>query len=438
MRSTRPVGDLEGVLRRQIAYCMTAPFYRQRCEELDVDPTKVRSLEDLSQLPILVTPDLHRQAQEESLRTDGHPFGTFLCARPDEIISVQSTSGTTGSPTFYPFTRRDVEITDLLWIRALRFIGVRPGDVVLQGFGLSMYLAGLPLVRAVERMGATAVPVGAESGTEKLLRMARLVRPRVLACTPSYASYLLEKVPEVLGGLSARDLGVEIILCAGEPGAGLPEVREKLEDGWGAAIHDVLGGAHGIIMASGPGEYVGMHVLSEDYCVTTDLVDPTTKEPIEVVDGATGERVKTSLEWGGAPPLRYSVGDIYQVFTEPLPSLPPGPRVKVLGRVDDLLIIKGVKLYPAAVKDVVSAFAPDTTGELRIVLDGPPPRVTPPLRLKVEYGEGVREGDLQGLRQRLIRALHDRLTVRPEVELVAPGTLPRSTHKTQLIEISAP
>src|SRR5690606_31927581 len=191
-----------------------------------------------------------RKAQEESLRTEGHPFGTFLCVRPDEVVAVSSTSGTTGEPTFYPFTRRDVEITDTLWIRALRFIGVRPGDVVLQGFGLSMYLAGIPLVRALERMGATPVPVGAEAGTEKLLRMARLVKPRVLACTPSYASYLLEKVPEVLG-VQARDLGVEIIMCAGEPGAGLPEVREKLEEGWGASVHDVLGGAHGIIMASG-------------------------------------------------------------------------------------------------------------------------------------------------------------------------------------------
>jgi len=433
--TTRPVGDVEGLLRRQIAHCLKGAFYRQRSEELGVDLTKVRTLEDLRELPVFVTPDLHRKAQEESLRTEGHPFGTFLCVRPDEVVAVSSTSGTTGEPTFYPFTRRDVEITDTLWIRALRFIGVRPGDVVLQGFGLSMYLAGIPLVRALERMGATPVPVGAEAGTEKLLRMARLVKPRVLACTPSYASYLLEKVPEVLG-VQARDLGVEIIMCAGEPGAGLPEVREKLEEGWGASVHDVLGGAHGIIMASGPGEYVGMHVLSDDYSVTTDLVDPATKEPIDVVDGAIGERVKTSLEWGAAPPLRYSVGDIYQVFTEPLPGLPPGPRVKVLGRVDDLLIVKGVKLYPAAVQDVISSFVPDTTGELRIVLDGPPPRVTPPLRLKVEHGPGVAADDLEGLRRRLVQAMHDRLTVRPEVELVPPGSLPRSTHKTRLIEVT--
>ncbi len=190
---------------------------------------------------------------------------------------------------------------------------------MLQGFGLSMYLAGLPLVRALERMGARPVPIGAEAGAEKLLRMARLVRPRVLACTPSYAEYLLERVPDILG-ISPRDLGIEIIICAGEPGAGLPEVRRKLQDGWGAKVYDMLGGAHGIMMAScDHAEYQGMHVLGNDYSVSTHLVDPTSGEPLDIVDGVSGERVKTSIEWEAQPPLRYSVGDIYQVFTDPCP-----------------------------------------------------------------------------------------------------------------------
>lgn len=439
MIGTRPVGDLAGRLQRQISHCLRSAYYREAFEEHGIDPTRIRTLEDLRALPILVTPERHRVAQETSMREEGHPFGTLLCARPDEVVSVCSTSGTTGNPTFYPFTRHDVEVTDTLWIRALRFIGVRPGDVVLQGFGLSMYLAGLPLVRALERYGATPVPVGAEAGTEKLLRMARTVRPRVLCCTPSYATYLLERVPEVLDGLSARDLGVEILLCAGEPGAGLPEVREVLEDGWGARVHDVLGGAHGIMMASAPtAEYHGMFVLGDDYSVSTDLVDPQTKEPVELVDGAVGERVKTALEWEGAPPLRYSVGDVYQVFTEPIPGLPALPRIKVLGRVDDLLIVKGVKVYPAALQDVVNGFVPDTTGALRVLLDGPPPRVTPPLRLRVEHRDGMGAEDRALLVERLTNAMHDRLTIRPVIELVPAGSLPRSTHKTKLIEVTPP
>ena len=320
-------------------------------------------------------------------------------------------------------------------------MGIRPGDIVLQAFGLSMYLAGLPVVRALERMGATPIPVGAEAGAEKLLRMARTVRPRVLCCTPSYAEHLLERAPEVLGGTTARDLGVEVLFCAGEPGAGLPEVRRKLEDGWGARLHDVLGGAHGIMMVSPATsldvpDYPGMLVLGDDYSVSTDLVDPETKEPLDLVDGAIGERVKTALEWGGSPPLRYSVGDVYQLFTESLPGLPPLPRIKVIGRVDDLLIIKGVKLYPAAVNDLVNGFVPETTGEMRILLDAPPPKVAPPLRLRIEHRRGMDEHARGDLTNRIRTKMHDRLTVRPDIELVPPGSLPRSAHKKQLIEIS--
>jgi phenylacetate-CoA ligase len=432
----RLISDVEGMLQRQIAHCLRSSYYQRKFEEHGIDPSKIRSLDDLRQLPILATPDQHRHAQEESREREGHPFGTLLAARPDEIVFVASTSGTTGEPTFYPFTQRDMDITDELWIRAFRFIGIRPGDIVLQAFGLSMYLAGIPVVRALQKMGAAPIPVGAEAGTEKLLRMARIVKPRVLCCTPSYAEYLIEKVPEVLGGLSARDLGVEVIMCAGEPGAGLPEVRAKLEDGWGARIHDVLGGAHGIIMASAAtSDYHGMYVLANDYSVSTDLVDPETKEPIDMVDGAIGERVKTALEWGGSPPLRYSVGDVYQVFTERIPGLPALPRIKVIGRVDDLLIVKGVKVYPAAVVDLVNGFVPETTGEVRIVLSGPPPKVEPPLRLRIEHREGLDEAGQQQLAERITATMHDRLTVRPTVELVAPGSLSRSTHKKKLIEI---
>ena len=427
--------DRDAKLRRQIDYCLQSSFYRDRFEESGIDPASIRTVDDLSLLPVFVTPEVHRLSQEASFEERGHPFSTFLCADPADVVAVSSTSGTTGSPTFYPFTTRDVEITDLLWQRALRFVGVQPGDRVMQGFGLSMYLAGLPLVRALERMGALAVPMGAEAGSEKLLRMVRSVRPRVLACTPSYAEHLMERIPDVLG-VTAAELGIEIIVCAGEPGAGLPEVRAKLEAGWGARVFDLLGGAHGIMMASAPSdEYHGMYVLGDDFSVSTQLVDPVTREPVEDTDGAIGERVKTSLEWGGAPPLRYSVGDVYQVFSSPAPSGPAGKRIKVLGRVDDLLIIKGVKLYPAAVKDLINGFVPEVSGELRILLDGPPPRVTPPLRLRVEAAAADDPTASADLARRIGAAMRHRLTVRPDIELVAVGSLPRSTHKQKILEI---
>ncbi len=427
--------DRDAKLRVQIDHCLRSSFYRDRFDEAGVDPSSIQTVSDLQSLPVFATPDVHRLAQEESLERHGHPFSTFLCTDPAGVVAVSSTSGTTGSPTFYPFTARDVEITDLLWQRALRFVGVRSGDRVMQGFGLSMYLAGAPLIRALERMGAMPVPVGAEAGSEKLLRMVHTIRPRVLACTPSYAEHLMERVPDVLG-VDASDLGIKIIVCAGEPGAGLPEVRSKLESGWGARVFDLLGGAHGIMMASAPtDEYHGMYVLGDDFSVSTQLVDPVSRDPIDEADGAIGERVKTSLEWGAAPPLRYSVGDVYQVFSAPAPAGPAGKRIKVLGRVDDLLIVKGVKLYPASVKDLVNGFVPEVTGELRILLDAPPPRVTPPLRLRVEAaaaGDATAGADLA---RRIAAAMHHRLTVNPQIELVKVGSLPRSTHKQELLEI---
>lgn len=422
-------------LVKQMAHVATNAFFRERFEELDIDPGSVRTTEDLREIPILITPKIHRTLQTTSQEREGHPFGMHLAVDPAEVVSVSSTSGTTGDPTFYAFTNADVAVTDTLWQRALRFIGVGAGDRIVHGFGLSMYLAGIPLVRAMERMGATPIPIGAEAGSEKLLRMIQLTRPTVLACTPSYAEHLIERAPDVLG-VAAADLGIEKIVCAGEPGAGLPEVRAKLEAGWNATVYDLLGGAHGIMMAScGHESCFRMHVLGDDYSVSTDLVDPTTKEPVDMVDGATGERVKTGLEWQAQPPLRYSVGDVYQVFTTPCPNDLPGTSIKVLGRVDDLLIVKGVKIYPAAVKDVVNGFVPEVTGELRIVLDGPPPRVTPPLHLTVEAAAGASEAAAADVAARITTAMHSRLTVRPEVEMVPAGSLERSTHKQKLVEI---
>lgn len=433
----RPSRDeREEKLRRQIAYDVErSPFYREQFEEHGIDPGTVRTLDDVRALPIFVRPDVHRLEQERTMAEDGHPFGRFLCAPLDEVVAVNSTSGTTGVPTFYAFTQADVAATDKLWQRALRFVGVRPGDTVLQGFGLSMYLAGIPLVRALERMGARPVPIGAEAGAEKLVRMMDLVRPRVLACTPSYAEHLLERVDAIVGKKPA-DMGIEIIVCAGEPGAGLPEVRQKLQEGWGARVYDLLGGAHGIMMASCHAEtYQGMHVLGNDHSISTDLVDPQTKEPIDIVDGAFGERVKTAIDWEAQPPLRYSVGDVYQVFTETCDCGIAGRRIKVLGRVDDLLIVKGVKIYPAAVKDLVNGFVPRVTGEFRIVLDAPPPRVTPPLLLRVEAAADLDADAREAVAAEIVETMHRRYTVRPKVEMVEAGTFPRTALKSKLIEI---
>jgi phenylacetate-CoA ligase len=422
-------------LRRQLRYAYGASeFYREKFHQAGANPEDIRTLDDLRRLPIFITPEIHRRSQEESLGKFGHPFGTFLCAPLEEVVSVASTSGTTGEPTFYAFTRRDVEITNRLWARGFWRAGIRPGDTVMHAFGLSMFLAGVPVIRALEWMGARPIPCGAEAGSERLLKLIEWTRPRVLLCTPSYAEYLIEAAPKVLGR-EVKDLGIEIICCAGEPGAGLPQVRRKIQQAYNARIYDMLGGAHGILNVSCDAtEYQGMHVVGDDFSISYDLVDPETKEPVPLVDGAVGERVKTSLDWEAQPPIRYSVGDVYQLFTKPCPCGQPGPRIKVIGRVDDLLIVKGVKVYPAAIKNLVESFSPRVTGEVRIVLDAPAPRVIPPLQLRVEYSSSIEGEQIERLKMEIAETMHDRLRVRPEIEMVPEGTLERTSHKTRLIE----
>jgi phenylacetate-CoA ligase len=421
--------------RQTVQYCWDkSAFYRGKLEAAGVEPGDVTGVDDLNTLPILLGKDDERELQERSRAELGHPFGEHLCAPVDEVVGVASTSGTTGTPTFYAFTKNDVATTNELWGRAFAFAGIHPGDTVLHGFGLSMFLAGVPVVRALEAYGARPVPIGAEAGTERLLRMASLTRPRVLACTPSYAQYLGEQSEKVIG-IPSAELGIEIVICAGEPGAGLPEVRAGLKKAFGAKVYDMLGGAHGVMCCSCDAEpYQGMHVLGEDCAITTQLVDQETKQAIPITDGATGERVKTSLRWEAQPQLRASVGDVYQVETAPCACGAPGPRIRVLGRTDDLLIVKGVKIYPAAVKNLVQELVPLASGAFRIVLDAPPPRVEPPLQIIVERGENVDDSGAERLAKELEKAMHTRMTVRPEITVVAANSLERTALKEKLIE----
>lgn len=421
-------------VRETVAICCErSAFYREQLRAAGAEAADITCVADLDRLPILLRKDDERRLQEESRASLSHPFGEHLCVDPSEVVSVASTSGTTGNPTFYAFTAEDVAVTDELWGRALTQAGIGRGTVVLHGFGLSMFLAGFPLARAVERLGAQLVPVGAEPGSKRLLDIAALVRPGALLCTPSYAGYLIEQAPDQM-----RELGLRAIICAGEPGAGLPEVRARIEQATGATVYDVLGGAHGIINASdGAWPYEGMTVLGDD-CSVQQLWDSDSGRAVPLSEDGTpayGERVKTTLRWRAQPQLRSSVGDVYEMRRVRTGEGELGTRIRVIGRTDDLLIIKGVKLYPAAARDLVASFAPRVNGVLRLLVTGQPPRVEPPLRMRVERGEGNRSDGDAALARDIAAAMHQRMSVRPEIEIVDPGTIERTSHKAKLIEV---
>lgn len=436
---TRPEEEIRDLqmrkIRRQLAYCHEhSPYYREKFRQIGALPAEIRTWEDFRRLPVMLTPEQYKEQQEQSSAEDGHPYGRILCAPLREVIGVASTSGTTGRPTLTAFTRRDIDSTNEVLARAFWRIGIRPGDTVLHAFGLSMWVAGIPLVRALEAMGARPIAVGAEGGTERLLLFARLTRPSVLLCTPSFAEHLIERAPEV-AGIEVGELGIQRIFCCGEPGAGLPEVRKKLANAWGAKIYDFAGGPWGISSVScHHDDYQGMHLLSEDYCLHYDLIDPQTRAPMELSDGVIGAAVFTTYDWDAAPPVKFLLNDLNQIHTSPCPCGMPGKRRRILGRIDDLLIVKGINVYPAAIRNVVNGFVPRVTGEMRVVLHEPPPRVTTPLHIKIERGAGVADADLAELERQIGARIRDLLRFTPRIEFVAPATLARSTLKGKLIE----
>lgn len=412
-------------------------YYREKFREAGFTPQDVRSFEDLQKIP-LMTKDEHRRAQQESVERFGHPYGLITCAPIDKIVRISSTSGTTGVPTLYTLTKHDVNVVNEMHARKNWRAGLRPGHIMLQVLSLSMFTGGLPLSDAIQAMGLCCVPVGVEGGTKRIVDFLLLTKPQAVIATPSFGEYLIEKAPSLIGK-EARDLGIRWFFCAAEPGGGIPAVRERLREGFNAKVYDNTGGGHAFHgICCGDKEYRGMHFVSPDHCLL-ELIDPETKKPVEMVDGAIGEMVFTFIEWEGGPFLRYVLGDMLQIFTKPCECGFPGMRFKILGRGDDMLIVKGVNLYPNAIKEAVSHFHPKTTGTFKILLSQPPPLVKPPLKLKVEYGSTVKQEDREILKEEIRRYIKDNLRVNPEIELVPPDSIPietGATGKVKLIEIA--
>jgi phenylacetate-CoA ligase len=242
---------------------------------------------------------------------------------------------------------------------------------------------------------------------------------------------MIERAPDVMGD-SVKALGFKTLICGAEPGAGIPEVRKRLETEYGAKLYDM--GA-GVGVSCDHPEYQGMHWIGDDM-IYYELVDPDTRETVPLEDGNTGLGVFTTLDGdgGGMLGMRMTMGDVHQVYTSPCPCGQSGLRYKIVGRTDDMLKVKGVMVYPAQIKDVVESFTPRTTGEFRILLDEPPPRVVPPLKLKIEYGEGVTKEDLKLLQKEVEEKMHQEVKIRPDIEWIEPMSLERSDKKTQYIE----
>jgi phenylacetate-CoA ligase len=252
-----------------------------------------------------------------------------------------------------------------------------------------------------------------------------------LHCTPSYAIYLADYVRRE-AGMNPRDLGFTKIVCGAEPGAGIPSVRAKMVEEWGARITEGLGNADMAPIIFGEcREQRGMHFNGAD-CIFAEIIDPESGEVLPIETGVSGELVYTSLERECVPLLRFRTRDRVTVTEIACPCGRTSFAMRCVGRTDDMLIVLGVNVFPSAVKDMVASFYPQTTGEIQILLHQPGPAVPPPLRVVAEVASLL--SDPQSLKLEIEKKIKAVLSVSAAVELVPPGSLPRFEMKGQLIK----
>ncbi len=410
--------------RVQLAYLFDrSAFYREKLAAAGfASEPEAGGLAEIAQLPLT---DKHEI--RATLTTD-NPVGAHLCATASEIVRIHSTSGTTGTPSYIPLTAGDLENWVTGSARSYSASGVTPGQRIVSTYNAGPFVAGAALA-AFDRIGLCHIPMGT-GNTDGVLTAIEQLGPRAAVLTPSYAAYLIERAAE--RGVDLRASSVERVLVAGEPGGGEPAFRAQIEDGWGAKVTEAMG--IGDIGPSLWGEcqaQEGMHLGARGF-VHAELIDPETGASISLEDGASGELVLTHLQHRAAPLLRFRTRDHVRVWTSPCSCGRTGPRVRCIGRSDDMLIVRGVNVFPSAVREVVSAFTPDVSGHILVRPQAPGVKQEPPLPVSVELGRDAAPDS--ELADAIREKLRSRLIVQTRVDLVPWGSLRRSEYKSKLVE----
>lgn len=393
--------------------------YRRQWDELGWHPAALRTLDDLAALPTTGKADHQRSID------DHPPYGDLLAVPREEVARLHFSSGTTGAPTPVGWTRADLDRWAGLYARAAHSQGVRPGDVYQCLFSYSWFVGGLGATLGYTRLGATVIPAGA-GDTERQVDTIFRYGTTAVGGTPSFLLHLADRAREL--GRPLADSPVRHVMVGGEPGGAVPGTRELIEREWGARCYDGYGCLEFQPVAWECAAQAGGH-LAEDFTYA-EVVDPATKAPVP--DGRPGVLVLTHLDKQACPLVRWWTGDVVVRDRARCDCGRTHARLAggVRGRADDMLVVRGVNVFPSAVENVVRR----TVGgpaEFRVVLD---PALADPatgyptaLRLRVEAPPGG------GLAGRLAAALRSELRVRAVVDIVAPGELPRTTHKARRV-----
>jgi phenylacetate-CoA ligase len=382
-----------------------SPYYRDRLEP-------VRTLAELADQPFVTKQELlDAQALEP-------PLGALPAVAHEEIVRLHVTSGTTGTPLLIGFTRGDLERSSRAGARAFRSAGVTPADTILHCVNYAFYAGGIADHMSLEATGATVVPVGLGQ-SDRLLDLFPSMRPTGIFSITSYANHLAERARAK--GLEPRKLGLRTIVTGGEPGGDIPEVRARIEATWSARVADTYGlGEVWPTLAAQCEVRDGFHFSTPDLLVT-ELVDPETDRVLEWRPGATGELVYTHLDREASPLVRFRSRDRAEVLALDCPCGRGQPRFRLLGRVDDMIVVRGVNVFPSAIERLLAEALPAMRG-FAVVLDEPIP--APPLRIAVE-AEEIPEG--------LDRMIRERLQVQVAITALPPGTMASSEQKTKRI-----
>ncbi len=413
--------------QKQVAYLYeNSAFYRRKLVDAGFDgPKAVGVLEDISALPFTEKDEL-RKTQATT-----PPFGEHLACNPEELLRVFSTSGTTGVPCYLGLTRRDIDIYATNVARGYSAAGFSKGQRIVVGFNAGPFVAGA-VYYGFDKIGCTVIPVGT-GNTERLVTAIQKLGATGISCTPSYGLYLIDWCQQ--HDIDTRSLGLTNMITAGEPGGGDPLIRERIEEAFGCQLRESMGiGDISLSTWAEDADGNGMHFMARGF-VHVELIDPATGEPKPWEDGGEGELVYTALQRDAMPLLRFRSRDHVVVNMKPNPTGRTGPRIRCVGRTDDMLIVRGVNLFPSAIRSILKEFTPDVSGMLQVRPKEHGVLQTPPLPVVVELGEDF-SGSADDLGQRISAEIRSRLLATTEIRLVPYGTLPRETYKSKLIDYS--
>ncbi|MEJ2169308.1 MAG: AMP-binding protein [Desulfobacterales bacterium] len=412
-------------LQQQLKYAYAhSGLYRKKWDAVGVTPEDIQSLADLEAIPILTKDELRADQAEHP------PFGSNLCVPHKELARVLGTSGTTGRPTAFGISKGDIQRIAETHARVMWAMGIRPEDIVFIGSFFSLYWGSWGAMLGTERLGATVFPFGAgvPGQTDRAIEWMAAVKPTVFYGTPSYSLYIAEKAKQK-GIDPARDFSFRILFFSGEPGAGVPSTRRRVEETYGAVCLD--SGSTGEMapwMTDGEcSRRQGMHLWQD--VVYAELVDPQTKKRVPY--GEEGVTIYTHLERNSQPMIRFWAGDLSRWTNEPCicgrtyPRFPRG----IYGRADDMFIVRGENVYPSAIEDVIRSID-GFSDEFRIIITRE--KTMDELIVQAEPTPDVAADQIAVLQVKLAEKLRAK-GLRTIVQMMAPGSLERTEFKARRI-----